>query len=191
MLKRNGFKLRSIAEIRSFVGNGIYKLIERSLPENASDDTVKICYDEFSEYYKINMMNKTKPYDGVAELLLNLRAKGVKTAIVTNKADFAAKKMCEEIFGNKIDLVIGSNGEMQNKPAPDGVLLAIKALKADLNKTVYIGDSEVDAKTALNAKLNFIAVLWGFRDLQCFDEYSPEYIVKSVNELKNILLNDN
>lgn len=187
VLEKHKFPKRTINEVRRFVGNGIYKLVERALPDGADEETVNICFEEFSAYYKSNMMNKTKMYDGIDELLTELNKANVKLAVVTNKADFAAQGLCKSLFGNRIDVVVGSNGIRENKPAPDNVLFALEKLDVSKEDAVYIGDSEVDAQTAINSNLDFIAVLWGFRDISDFKGFELMYTANNVARLKKYL----
>lgn len=189
VLENNMFPKRTIEEIKSFVGNGIYKLIERALPSESSTEIIQKCYEEFSVHYKENMTNKTRPYLGILELLDELKKNSIKVAIVTNKADFAAEKLCKDMFGDRIDVVVGGNKFRKNKPAPDNVLFAIDKLGVSKDDIVYIGDSEVDAQTAQNAGIDFIAVLWGFRTKEQLLPYKSIAFVNDKIELEKAILN--
>lgn len=187
-LERQGFPLRNLNEIRSFVGNGIRLLMERAVPESIDNETFEICFKDFCDYYKIHMEDKTVPYDGINEMLTNIKKAGFKTAIVTNKADFAAQDLCKRMFGKNIDFVVGSSDDRPNKPAPDGVFYALEKLDSKIENTVFVGDADTDILTAKNANLPSIGVLWGFRDREVIEEAGAEYIVESVNDLKKLLI---
>ncbi len=187
-LERQGFPLRNLNEIRSFVGNGIRLLMERAVPENIDNETFEICFKDFCDYYKIHMEDKTAPYDGINEMLTNIKKAGFKTAIVTNKADFAAQDLCKRMFGENIDFVVGSSDDRPNKPAPDGVFYALEKLDSKIENTVFVGDADTDILTAKNANLPSIGVLWGFRDREVIEEAGAEYIVESVNDLEKLLI---
>ena len=187
-LERQGYPLRNLNEIRSFVGNGIRLLMERAVPENIPAETFKICFKDFCDYYKIHMEDKTAPYDGINDMLTNIKKAGFKTAIVTNKADFAAQDLCKRMFGENIDFVVGSSDDRPNKPAPDGVFYALEKLDSKIENTVFVGDADTDILTAKNANLPSIGVLWGFRDREVIEEAGAEYIVESVNDLENLLI---
>lgn len=187
-LERQGYPLRNLNEIRSFVGNGIRLLMERAVPENIPAETFEICFKDFCDYYKIHMEDKTAPYDGINDMLTNIKKAGFKTAIVTNKADFAAQDLCKRMFGENIDFVVGSSDDRPNKPAPDGVFYALKKLDSKIENTVFVGDADTDILTAKNAKLPSIGVLWGFRDREVIEEAGAEYIVESVNDLEKLLI---
>ena len=187
-LERQGFPLRNLSEIRSFVGNGIRLLMERAVPENIDAETFEICFKDFCDYYKIHMEDKTAPYNGINDMLTNIKKAGFKTAIVTNKADFAAQDLCKRMFGENIDFVVGSSDDRPNKPAPDGVFYALEKLDSKIENTVFVGDADTDILTAKNANLPSIGVLWGFRDREVIEEAGAEYIVESVNDLEKLLI---
>lgn len=187
-LERQGFPLRDLDEIRSFVGNGIRLLMERAVPKNTDGDTFEICFKDFCDYYKIHMEDKTVPYDGINNMLADIKKAGFKTAIVTNKADFAAQDLCKRMFGDNIDFVVGSSDDRPNKPAPDGVFYALEKLDSKIENTVFVGDADTDILTAKNAGLVSIGVLWGFRDREVIEKAGAEYIVESVNDLEKLLI---
>lgn len=186
-LKKNNLPERTTEEIRSFVGNGIRLLIERSVPENTVLEITDKCFSDFKEYYKDHSAILTKPYDGIIELMKALKSRGVKIAVVSNKADFAVKTLMEDYFSGIYDCAYGERAGVERKPAPDGVLGAISEIGAEIENTIYIGDSEVDVETSKNAKLPCIAVTWGFRDKEVLESLNPEYIVDSPSDILNII----
>lgn len=187
-LERQGFPLRNIEEIRSFVGNGIRLLVERAVPQEiVGTDTFEICFKDFNDYYKVHMEDKTAPYDGINEMLKNIKKEGFKTAIVTNKVDYAAQELCNRLFP-EIDLVVGSVDDRPNKPAPDGAFYAIDTLGSKAENTIFVGDADTDILTAKNAGLPSIGVLWGFRDREIIEAEGAEYIVETVNDLEKLLI---
>lgn len=155
---------RSIDEIKSFVGNGIHKLVERAVPEETESVTVEKMFVSFHEYYKNHCAIKTKPYEGMEKVIAQLREQGVKTAVVSNKADYAVKSLCEKYFNGLFDYCVGDKQGQRRKPYPDTVNAVMEYFGAEPAKVVYIGDSEVDYQTAQNAKVDVIMVGWGFRD---------------------------
>ena len=188
-LRTAGYPERTRDEVRRFVGNGIYKLIERAVPTGTDKAEIDKCFDIFCRNYKKNMANKTKPYPGITDMLKTLYENGFKLAIVTNKADFAAQELCGEMFGDYVKTVVGSVKERRNKPYPDNVLFAMDKMGAEKSETVYVGDSEVDVETAKNSGLSVISVLWGYRDIDVLKKAGAEKTAKNAEELKNILLN--
>lgn len=189
-LEKNGFNKRTLEEIRRFVGNGNIKLMQRALPENASESQFDKAYADFCEHYKHNMANKTRAYDGIDDMLKALYNSGKKLAIVTNKIDFAAQELCGNLFGDYVKTVVGSDGIRPNKPAPDGLLYALDKLGVDKSEAVFVGDSEVDIATANNAQMDCIGVLWGFRDREQLEKIGVKTTVSNSEELCNKLLFD-
>ncbi|MCI5795572.1 MAG: HAD-IIIA family hydrolase [Ruminococcus sp.] len=188
-LRTEGYPERTRDEVRRFVGNGIYKLIERAVPMGTDKAEIDKCFDIFCRNYKKNMANKTKPYPGITDMLKTLYENGFKLAIVTNKADFAAQELCGEMFGDYVKTVVGSVKERRNKPFPDNVLFAMEKMGSEKSETVYVGDSEVDVETARNSGLSMIAVLWGYRDREVLEKAGAEKTAKDAEELKKMLLN--
>lgn len=187
-LAKHGLPLRNLNEIRSFVGNGIRLLVKRSVPENIDDNTFNACFEDFCAYYKLHMEDKTAPYEGINNMLKSIKAEGFKTAIVTNKADFAAQDLCKRMFGDYIDLVVGSVDTRPDKPAPDGVYYALEKLDSSLENTVFVGDADTDILTANNAGLSSVGVLWGFRDREVIEKEGAKYIVEDVKALEKLLI---
>ena len=186
-LEKNNLPKRTTEEIRSFVGNGIRLLIERSVPDNTSTEITDKCFFDFKEYYKDHSAILTKPYDGIIELMKELKSKGIKIAVVSNKADFAVKTLMEDYFTGLYDCAYGERSGVPRKPDPDGVFNAINEMGADVENAVYIGDSEVDVETAKYANLPCIAVTWGFRDKKVLESLNPEYIVDSTSDILRII----
>ena len=187
-LTLTGKKTRTKDEVRSFIGNGIAKLIERALGSKERDETFDVTFKAFKEFYNQNSKNKTKPYDGIEELLERLNKAGKTCAIVSNKADGAVQILHRHFFPKTIKIAVGENEEMgiKRKPCPDSLFAVIKRLNADPKKTVYIGDSEVDIQTAKNASLPCISVAWGFKSETFLRENGAEKIVTCPLEILDI-----
>mgnify|MGYP002624510375 CR=1 FL=1 len=186
-MKSCGFPERSLEEIRRFVGNGVRVLVERAVPEGINEDEFEKAFSLFKEYYKENMEKNTRPYDGISELLSSLKKAGIKMAIVTNKADFAAIPLCNKMFP-QVDTVIGTSENVVPKPDPQGVYKALEELGCEKDEAYYVGDSEVDAETAFNSGLDLISVLWGFRTRQELERLGLTNFVSTPKELEKILV---
>lgn len=187
VLAANNMPLRTRDEIRSFVGNGIPTLIRRSVPTGTPEEISKKLTIEMESYYKNHARIKTDAYEGIAELLHELAKKNIKSAVVTNKEQTAARILCKEIFGDVFTTVIGDNGVDKLKPAPDNVFRAMKELNSSAADTLYVGDSNVDMETAINAGLESVGVLWGFRDRKTLEESGANHIIAAPKELLNII----
>lgn len=182
-----GYPSRNIEEIKSFVGNGIKKAIERALPHEVSSEELDKITDYFREYYKDHMLELTKPYDGVIDLLINLKSKGYKTAIVSNKYDDAVKKLSENYFGNLIDIAVGEGYGVRRKPEIDGILKAIEILDSKLENCIFVGDSDVDIMTSSNAEIPCISVLWGYKDKEFLISKGAKHIAETTKDIEKIL----
>lgn len=186
-LRESGFKERSLDEVREFVGNGIENLMRKSVPDNISEDEFETCFENFKSHYKIHSEDNTKEYDGITDLLKALRCKGFLLAVVSNKADFAVKTLCDKYFKGLLDIAFGEREGIKRKPCPDSVNEVINFLDVSKDNCYYVGDSEVDVKTAHNAEIKCIACSWGFRSKSVLENENPEYIIDSSEEILRIV----
>ena len=184
-LKNNGLKERSLEEIRFFVGNGIQKLIERAVPQGTSKEVFEKVFADFKSHYKIHCADKTSYYDGIPSVIQTLRKMGVKTAVVSNKADFAVQELVEVYFKGLFDFALGERAGVSKKPSPDMVNAALSVLGVEKEAAFYIGDSDVDFETAKNSSLDFIGVSWGFRGRKFLENLGAKNIIDSPEELLN------
>ena len=186
-LERFGFPLRSEREVRSYLGNGIRALVEKSLPADTKDMTDE-CLKVFKNYYDIHKDDNTAPYDGIVDMLRSVKAAGLKTAIVSNKYDAAVQYLKDVTFSGLIDFAVGEGNGIAAKPAPDGVWLALKKLNAVNEESVYVGDSEVDLMTAENSGLKCVAVTWGFRDREELILRGAKNVIDAPDRLASLLI---
>lgn len=189
MAEQFGFPVRSREEICSFVGNGIRLLIQQILPGGEENPEFEAVYRGFCEHYNVHCMDETEPYPGIIALLDWLKKDGCQTAVVSNKADFAVKKLRDIYFRDLLQVAIGEQEGCRKKPAPDSVFRALEEVGVERGRAVYVGDSDVDIMTAANAGMECIAVSWGFRSRDFLLEHGadPERIAANVNELKQLL----
>lgn len=188
VLKKHNYPTFSIEEYKYKVGNGMRKLIERSLPENKrNDETIEQILAEFMAYYGEHKMDKTAPYDNIEQLLKTLKQKGVKTAVVTNKAHISAKPLMDEVFPDLFDAVIGQKEGVPTKPDPTSVFAVLKELGVSADECLYLGDSGVDMQTAKNAGIFGIGVLWGFRKADELIENGAKKLIGKPQELLELL----
>ena len=182
-MREFGFPERTTDEVRSFVGNGVKRLIDLSVPGNTSDEVSAECLSVFKSFYKDNSLVSTKPYDGIIPMLEKLKKDGVKTAVVTNKMHEAAVDIVNLFFGELIDVAIGQIDGVAQKPQPDGIYSALEKLGVSKEKAVYVGDSEVDCITAKNAGIPCIGVTWGFRDREILVGNGADFIINFPEEI--------
>lgn len=184
-LRAFGKPVRTREEVRSFVGNGIKKLVERALGERI--DLLDEALEVFKQYYGEHCAEKTKPYEGILPLLEGLRKRGTKTAVLSNKADFAVEKLAEEYFPDLLLMAVGENeaAGIRKKPAPDSLFAVMKSLDSAREDTLYVGDSEVDVQTAYNAGVDCLCVTWGFRDKEFLQKQGGKRFVDDPMEILN------
>ena len=187
-LEKAGMPQRSKDEVRRFVGNGIRKLLERAAPEDTPAAEIDRLYETFSAHYALHCAEQTAPYPGILPLLRTLRAAGMRTAVVSNKADYAVQPLVQQYFPGLFDAAAGEREGVRRKPAPDAVFAVLDALGMTAGEAVYIGDSDVDLATARNAGLPCISVAWGFRSREFLLENGAEQIVSDAMELQRLLL---
>lgn len=184
-----GFTAHSREEICGFVGNGIRRLVQQLVPGGEDNPEFECVYDAFREHYGAHCLDETEPYPGIMSLLDWLKKEGYRTAIVSNKADFAVRKLKDVYFAELVDVAIGERDGCRKKPAPDSVWQALQEIGVPRERAVYVGDSDVDIVTAQNARTDCISVSWGFRSRQFLLDHgaAPENIAANVRELKDIL----
>lgn len=182
----HGFKPYNLSEIRAMLGNGIKVLMELAVPEGYNNPKFDACFATFREHYEQHMNDKTRPYDGIPEVMQKLKEKGFKQAIVSNKIDAAVKQLAAAYYPF-VDLALGETEGIRRKPEPDMVFNALRQMNATGEQAVYIGDSEVDLATAKNARLDCICVAWGFRDAAMLKSIGAGIIAEKPAELLDIL----
>jgi phosphoglycolate phosphatase len=162
-LRQHHMPEHSIDDVRRFVGNGVRRLMERAIPEGAANPAFEAAFATFREYYMEHSLDTTRPYDGIPELIHELKKRGCRMAVVSNKMMAATQELVHHFFP-EIEVAIGEDeaAGIRKKPAPDTVFAAMKQLGE--GSAVYVGDSDVDLATARNSGLPCISVLWGFRD---------------------------
>lgn len=182
-LEQEQLPRRTREEVRAFVGNGIRNLIERAVPAGTEAAQTDRVFAGFKARYAGHCADKTRPYPGILELLARLRAEGIRTAVVSNKADFAVQTLCRDYFPGLVDCAVGERAGIPKKPAPDSVQEVLRALGIPREQAVYVGDSEVDVVTARNAGMDGILVLWGFRDRQTLERAGAKTFAATAEEL--------
>ena len=186
-LKESGFSQRSLDEVRQFVGNGIENLMRKAVPDNITEEEFKACFESFKGHYKIHSEDNTKEYEGITDALKVLKNDGYLIAVVSNKADFAVKTLCDKYFQGLLNVAFGEREGIKRKPCPDSVNEVAKILGVSKENCYYVGDSEVDVKTAHNAGIKCIACTWGFREKSVLENENPEYIADSPEEILRIV----
>ena len=165
-LRLYGMPEHSREEIRRFVGNGVRLLMVRAIPNGEENVQFEDCFQTFREHYMAHSLDTTRPYNGIPELLAELKRRGKRLAVLSNKFCAATQELCRHFFPDTIEVAIGEHEAegIRKKPAPDTVIEALRQLGVGKENAVYVGDSDVDLMTARNSQLPCISVLWGFRE---------------------------
>ena len=188
VLKEYGYPIRTYEEIKKNTGNGFRKLVERSLPEEKSEEFVDEAVERFKYHYDKLHINKSKPYDGILELLKTLNRNGIKIAINTNKGQKYSTNIMNKIFAG-IDFVdnIGKRDGIPHKPDPTAINIITEEMGLTKDEVAYVGDSEVDVATGKNAGVKTIACAWGFRTIDVLENAKPTVIVHKPEEILDYL----
>ena len=196
-LRQNGLPEHSIDDVRRFVGNGVRLLMERAVPGGAANPQFETAYATFREHYMQHALDTTRPYDGIPEVLHELKTRGCRLAVVSNKMMAATQELVAHFFP-EIEVAIGEHEAegIRKKPAPDTVREALRRLNTENstlntqhstlnteNSAVYVGDSDVDIETARNSGLPCISVLWGFRDRDFLVAHGATTLISNPREL--------
>jgi len=189
VLSDRGFPPHAIEKYRSFIGDGVQKLIIRSLPEqNRSEDTVHACIESFLEDYYTNRNRDTRLYEGVPELLDALKERGLKTAVLSNKPHDSTTLCVAELLQRwRFDAALGHRDGTPLKPDPGGALEISQCLDIPPEEFLFLGDSGVDMETARAAGMFPVGALWGFRDAEELRENGAKALISHPLEVLNLL----
>lgn len=189
-LKKAGFQEIDIEEYNVLTGEGVDVLIKRMLEVCGDEKHEK--FDEvkagYLEKFETGCLHEVKPYDKIKETLIELKNKGIKIAVFSNKLHYNTCKVVEHIFGKDyFDIVLGSKEGFPRKPDPSGALLIAKELAISTEECIYVGDTSTDMKTGTSANMFTVGVEWGFRDVKELEEYGAMKIISSPLQLLDLI----
>lgn len=183
-----GMPRRSEKEIMGFLGNGAKNLITCAAPSGTASEKIDEMLAFYLPWYDSHCQILTAPYEGIIELMQELKALGVKQAVISNKQDSAVKPLAAHYFPGLLESALGESETVKKKPNPDAVLAALKELGVDKSEAIYVGDSEVDVQTAINADMDCAAVSYGFRSEEELIAAGAKLICHSVKELREYIM---
>ena len=187
--REKGWPTHEVEAFKYFVGNGLTKMIERISPEEfRAPEQVAQTLAEFTPYYNAHKADKTAPYAGMAEALKKLRAAGVQMAVLTNKADELAGAVMEHYYPGLFPVVQGALPGFPTKPDPTLLHQLMERMGADSGSTLFVGDSNVDIRTAKNGGLAGCGVLWGFRTREELLAEGADYLAETPAQLAELIL---
>lgn len=189
VLEQHGFPTHPVDAYRYFVGDGVRKLIERILPqEERTEARIEQCRQEFVAYYKVHMEDKTSVYEGITELLVELKNRGLKIAVATNKVHIAVKPLMEKYFPEiRFDSMIGQREGVPVKPAPQIMFDILRETGCEPSEALHVGDTATDMQLAHNAGVTPVGVLWGYRPLKELQEAGAKFIIEKPEELLRLV----
>lgn len=189
MLLQHGYPTHPVDAYRYFVGDGMRKLIERILPlEERNDVRIEQCKAEFVAYYTIHMEDKTVVYPGMIELLKELKDRGLKIAVATNKVHIAVAPLMAKYFpGIRFDSMIGQREGIPVKPHPQIMYDILKETGCQPSETLHVGDTATDMQLAHSAGVTPVGVLWGYRPLEELQEAGAKFIIEKPEELLGLV----
>jgi len=183
VLEQFSMKTYSETQTMRMVGNGLRKLIERAVPEDTSAEQTEEMYNCLLEYYGRNCRIKTRPYPGITEMLQAIKMRGIRTAVISNKADSAVKTLAQDLFEGCFDFALGATDEIPLKPDRAMIDIVLGQLSLKTEEAIYVGDSQVDIETARNAGMECISVTWGFRTRADLIEAGAKVLAESPKEI--------
>ena len=188
-LRSCGYKEHLVKDYVRFVGSGRYILIQRIVPEEYKEnkDVINKVLALFDEYYGEHMIDNTKPYDGIDDMIQSLKERNIKLAVVSNKPDEFAGDVVKKYFGDDFEITYGQRPNHAVKPDPRTVYEVIEYLNINKEECIYVGDSDVDMNTATNAEVKSVGVAWGFRGSEELKKAGADYIIEKPSELLDIL----
>lgn len=189
-LREYGFTEATEDEYKYFVGNGAKVLIERALSKSGeyTGEDFNNVFTYYNKIYDNEPLYLTRPYDNVVEVLDELSKLGIKTAILSNKPDVAAREVVDKLIGKgKVTICRGAIDEFPLKPDPSSAIDIMEKLGADKNETFFVGDTYVDITTGKNAGVKTIGVKWGFRTEEELKKAGADYIIDNAFEILDIV----
>jgi len=185
VLKEQNLAVHSTETYKIFAGNGISKLVKNALPEHLrTDEIFAKHFDRMLEIYSSNCINKTKLYPGISDLLDQLQQKNIKIGIFSNKANDLTQKVVKVLLAKwDVAFAVGAGGDVARKPDPQGALMAAKEMGISPSELMFVGDTDVDMKTANNAGMFAVGVLWGFREAEELKTNGAKVIISEALDL--------
>ena len=184
-LKQLDYPTHDVETIRTFVGNGINKLLERALPlQEQTEEKVMLMRSHFVPYYDAHNADLSSPYPSIVHLLEDLQGQGIMIAVASNKYQEATVKLVKHYFPtiNFIE-ILGQREGINVKPDPSIVFDILKKANVNKEEVLYVGDSGVDMQTAINAGVDVVGVTWGFRPRTELEGFQPMGLIDKAEEL--------
>ncbi len=188
VLTSKGFKGHPLDSYRFFIGDGAAELVRRALPKGSQEDTIRMCYHKLMDRYSAICCETAVLYPGIPQLLDRLTERGIKMAILSNKAQTLAEKSVDRLLSSwKFEVVCGQRDAVPRKPDPAGAVEIAETLNLSPSCFLYLGDTAVDMKTSIAAGMFPVAALWGFRDKKELQENGAQELIENPLDILGLL----
>lgn len=188
MLLSNGFNAITEAQMKLNLGGSSREIVRLSIGEQISEERLTKCEREYTEYYIDGKSPKTRPFDGLKEVLSGLRARGYNLVALSNKPDYEIESIFERVIAPLgLDMAVGLSDQVEPKPNPNGTFNILKKFAVEKQNAYFVGDGETDVMTAQNAGIECIAVLWGNRDRAFLEKFGAKTFAENPNELLDLI----
>lgn len=186
-------KTLPVENFKYYCGEGASVLVQRCLKDAGDPQLQRFeeCERLYREKFNEDPLYKVVPYEGVAEVIRELKKEGVKISVCSNKPHEATRKVIEKLFGGEFDMVLGQKPEIRRKPAPDGPLYIAGEFGVKPQECMYIGDTGTDMNTGKAAGMFTVGVLWGYRDRKELEENGADILAEKPEDLLEIYRNEN
>lgn len=183
VLEREGYPIRTLEEVRTFVGNGVRALIVQAVPEGTSSEDTQHALQLFYDLYDEFGIDLTEPFEGMEDTLVSLKGKGIKLGIMSNKFEHAVRKLAEQYFPGIFDAAHGECDTVPRKPNPKGLLMCAEEMELKPEECVYFGDSHGDMLAGNNAGMYTVGVTWGYQSIEKLKSGNPNALIDSVPQI--------
>ncbi len=188
-LQQMHLPIHPVEKYYHFVGNGVPKLCQSALPNNATPEQLEQLLTIFNTYYMTHCLECTRPYNGIVDVLKQMQCSGIGLAVASNKTTDFSKKIVTHLFGeNLFSQILGGNESRPKKPSPEIIYEIIEKSGIDSSQVVMIGDSDVDIITAINAGSPAIGCVWGFRCREEIENSGADFLAETPADLLEIIL---
>lgn len=188
VLEKNNLPVHPEVKVRTFIGNGIHKLVQRAAPDDFEVNSIQALCEQMSQDYASTWKIGTRPYPGITETLNTLTEEGVALAVFSNKPHVFCREMTDFLFPDTVfTSVLGQREGVPVKPNPAGAIAIAQSLDIPAEKIAFLGDSTIDVVTAKNAGMIDIAASWGYHDLPALEAEQPTHLIHDINALLPLL----
>lgn len=189
MLSFIGYSERTITEIKAALNNGATEFVRRSLPKEVQhvDFILRSALKEYEKQYSMCYLEKTVAYNNIEAMLMNLKQKGIKLAVLSNKHDKFVKDIVAELFDKKTFIAVQGHDKLPLKPNPSATNAIVKKMGIKPGQCLFVGDSDVDIQTANAAGMRSVGVSWGYRGHEALENAGATFVVKEANEICEIV----